>query len=96
MNWSIHLMICIIFVFSTWVYFLKCEINELRRRLNEASGDHPAPEPVSQPTAHPAMAMTPAPAGVTAKMDAKPAGSHAPAQHRAYQPQAGIPTWKID
>lgn len=93
MNWGIHLTICVTFLFSTWVYFLKCEINELRRRLSEASGEAQAAAPVPERATvlHPSLtAVSAAHAG-----HAHPPVAAAPA-HRGYKQGSGIPTWKID
>lgn len=92
MNWGIHLSVCIMLLLGTWVYFLKCEINDLRRRLDEASGKHQAPEPAStQPvTAH-------APMGDAHMAHAGAAAAHAkPAAPPRVTQSTGIPTWKID
>jgi hypothetical protein len=106
MNWAIHLTVCIIFVFATWVYFLKCEINELRRRIEEHENDtvplkaEETSDLITGPALQSALDgvqrvphVQAAGHATTRHVQSQPAGA---APHPAYRQGAGIPTWKID
>ena len=102
MNFEVHLTLCIIFLFSTWVYFLKCEINELRQRLTDATGEHEVAEHAVQ-VEHAMAAATGVSAGSMAHAhvvvmdkghDRKPEAANVP--HHHVQQRSGIPTWTIE
>jgi hypothetical protein len=89
MNITIHVMLCILFLFSAWVYFLKCEINELHRRLDDHTG-----EKAPSTTTEPASAMAPAMAAVPVRKANVPQ-SPSKQTHAAIGQHSGIPTWTI-
>ena len=88
MNIDLHITLCVVFIFSTWVYFLKCEINELRRRVDERAGDH-AHSTASELTAS-SSHETSLPTRQLATDARKPVVAHAGAASPGRQ--SGIPT----
>jgi len=100
MNVDLHIMLCVIFIFSTWVYFLKCEISDLHRRLDEHSGEHAySTSTESAPSsAHgPSLTMSPVvSAGRKQVAPASQAPAHAHAGSASSGQRGGIPTWTIE
>ncbi len=96
MNIDLHITLCVIFIFSTWVYFLKCEINELRRRIDEHGGGHSySTTTESAPSVQHAPSLVGSPV-VNAGKKPVMAQVHAHAGNASAGQRGGIPTWTIE